>query len=155
MTSMRDDELDRALDRSLAQLPAPRAPRTLLPRVMAAVAQPAAPWYARPWLSWHPGLQTVSLLGVLAAVSLVWMAWARPEAVFAQVSAFGPPQASTWASAVASRVSQITAVVSLLWDVVLGPIAIFVFAVALFVALACAAAWTAVSRVALGGADSQ
>jgi hypothetical protein len=152
---MRDDELDRALDRSLANLPAPRAPRTLRPRVMAAVARPAAPWYARPWLSWHPGLQTVSLLAVLAAVSVVSMAWARPEAVFAQLSAFGPPEASTWASAAASRVSQITAVVSLLWDVVFGPIAIFVLAVAVFVAVACAAAWTAVSRVALGGADPQ
>ena len=155
MRPTRDDELDRALDRSLARLPGPRAPRTLVPRVMAAVAQSDARWYARPWLSWHPGLQTVSLLAVLGAISLVWMAWARPDAVFAQLSAFGPPEAAAWASAIASRVNQITAVVSLLWDVVLGPIAIFVLAVAVFVAVACAAAWTAVSRVALGGADSQ
>jgi hypothetical protein len=155
MNSMRDDELDRALDRSLSRLPAPRAPRTLLPRVMAAVAKPAGRWYARPWLSWHPALQTASLVGVLACVTFVWMAWAQPDAVLARLSVLGPPQASAWASAASTRINQITTVLSVLWDVVLGPIAIFVLAVAVFVAVACAAAWTAVSRVALGGADPQ
>ena len=154
MTTMRDDQLERALDRSLAKLPAPRAPRTLLPRVMAAVAAPTGPWYARPWLSWHPAWQTVSLMVVLAGVSLAWMAWSRPDAMFATVSSLGPPAVASWASTAATRVNQISAVVSLLWDVVLGPIAIFVLALAVFVAVACAAAWTAVSRVALGGADS-
>ena len=155
MTSMRDDELDRALDRSLSRLPAPRAPRTLLPRVLAAVARPAAPWYSRPWLSWHPALQTASLVGVLASMAFVWMAWAQPDAMFSRLSAFGAPQAPAWASAASTRITQITTVLSVLWDVVLGPIAIFVLAVAVFVAVACAAAWTAVSRVALGGADPQ
>ena len=145
---------DRDLDRALSVLPPPRAPRTLAPRVMAAIAAPAAPWYARPWLSWHPALQTASLFVVLSAIALVVMVWARPETVLAQVSTVASPETVSWATRLATRVKQITAVTSLLWDVVLGPIAIFVLAVALFVAMACAAAWTAVSRVALGGADS-
>ncbi len=155
MTSMRDDEVERALDRSLARLPAPRAPRSLLPRVMAAVVTPSAPWYARPWLTWHPALQTVSLVVVLAGVTFVWMAWSRPEATFAALSSVASPEMTSWTSAAARRTNQISTLMSLLWDVVLGPIAIFVLVLAVFVAVACAAAWTAVSRVALGGADSR
>ena len=151
---MTDRDPDRALDRALSRLPGPRAPRTLVPRVMAAVAAPPR-WYARPWLSWHPALQTLSLMAFLSAVALAWMAWSQPAALLAQVSSLGAPEFAAWASAVAERLNKITAVMSVLWDVVLGPIAVFVLAVAVFVAVACAAAWTAVSRVALGGADSQ
>ena len=55
-------ELERLVDRALGQLPAPRAPRTLLPRVMAAVPTPARPWHARPWLMWPAGWQIISLV---------------------------------------------------------------------------------------------
>jgi hypothetical protein len=41
------------------------------------------------------------------------------------------------------------------WNVLFGPIAIVVLGLTIVVALACAAAWTAVSRVTFGGASSQ
>ena len=44
------------VDRELRQLPSPRAPHTLLPRVLAAVEQwTRRPWYARAWFTWPLG----------------------------------------------------------------------------------------------------
>ena len=54
-------DLERLTDRALRSLPTPRAPRSLLPRVLAAVAAEASrPWYARAWLSWPLHWQLVS-----------------------------------------------------------------------------------------------
>ena len=51
-------DLERLVDRELKRLPQPRAPRSLLPRVMAAVAEPRPlKWYSRPWLAWPWALQ--------------------------------------------------------------------------------------------------
>jgi len=68
---MNDDEnpqLEAAVDRELKALPDLRAPRTLLPRVMAVIEQRAVvPWYRRAWQTWPLPLQAVSLLVLLAA----------------------------------------------------------------------------------------
>ena len=68
-------DLERLIDRELRSLPAPRAPRTLLPAVMAAANKVAnRPWYSRTWLQWPVGWQLASavvLLGVVAAGSVV------------------------------------------------------------------------------------
>jgi hypothetical protein len=69
-------ELETLVDRALTQLPQPRAPHTLLPRVLAAVqAWAERPWYRRAWLTWPAGWQTVSvtafgMLIVTAALAL-------------------------------------------------------------------------------------
>ena len=56
-------DLERLIDRELRSLPAPRAPRTLLPRVMAAANEAAnRPWYSRTWLQWPVGWQLASAL---------------------------------------------------------------------------------------------
>ena len=64
-------DLERLIDRELRSLPAPRAPRALLPRVMAAVDDAARrPWYSRTWLQWPIAAQLASalvLIGVVAA----------------------------------------------------------------------------------------
>jgi len=59
------------------------------------------------------------------------------------------------APALSQRANQMAAVSRTLWNVLFGPIAIVVLALTIVVALACAAAWTAVSRVTFGGASSQ
>lgn len=63
-------ELEEAVGRALRGLPAPKAPPTLLARVMAEVAEvEALPWYRAGWLSW-PGLwKGFSLLAVAALVA--------------------------------------------------------------------------------------
>ena len=54
-----NDELEALVDRELRRLPPPRAPHTLLPRVMAAVeAWAQRPWYTRAWFAWPARLAT-------------------------------------------------------------------------------------------------
>ena len=48
-------DFEHRLTRELQMLPTPRAPGTLLPRVMAAVqAWALRPWYQRAWFTWPP-----------------------------------------------------------------------------------------------------
>jgi len=75
-------DLERLVDRALERLPSPPAPRTLLPRVMAAVDGLARrPWYARPWLAWPRPWQVAS--AALFVVALVATATLVPEAAAA------------------------------------------------------------------------
>ena len=134
---MDDLDLERFVDRELKRLPTPQAPRTLLPRVMSVVAgtRPLA-WYSRPWLDWPWALQLLSLVVAGTIASGGWMLWNQaPE--------------------LALRINQTAAVSRALWSAFIGPIAFIVLALTIVVALACAAAWTAVTRVTFGGASSQ
>jgi hypothetical protein len=68
-------DLERQIDRQLRALQTPRAPRTLLPRIMAAVEETARrPWYTRAWLQWPIAWQMTSalvLIGVVAGGSVL------------------------------------------------------------------------------------
>jgi hypothetical protein len=130
-------DLERLVDRELKRLPQPRAPRSLLPRVMAAVAVPRPlAWYSRPWLAWPRSLQALSVLAFAGLFAGGWWLWTEV------------PQ-------IVQRANQIATVSRAFWNVLFGPIAFVVLGLAILVALACAAAWTAVSRVTFGGASSQ
>jgi hypothetical protein len=61
-------DLERQVHQRLQQLPTPRAPRTLLPRVMEAVARMARPWYARSWFTWPRAWQFVSAAALVVFV---------------------------------------------------------------------------------------
>lgn len=73
---MEPRDLESLIDAGLHRLPEPRAPRTLLPRVMEAVAAteaaaieaPRQPWYARPWVTWPLGWQSASLVLLVATL---------------------------------------------------------------------------------------
>ncbi len=71
---MDPQDLESLIDRELRRLPEPRAPRSLLPRVMAAVAEARRPWYARAWRTWPIGLQIASALGGLVALAAMSLA---------------------------------------------------------------------------------
>jgi len=131
-------DLERIVDRELKRLPVPRAPRSLAPRVMAAVAAAprAAAWYARPWLAWPVWMQALSVIALAGLAAGAWTLWNETPVL-------------------AQRANQMAAVSRALWNVLFGPIAIVVLTLTIVVALACAAAWTAVSRVTFGGASSQ
>ncbi len=80
-----DFDLEKQVDGALRSLPTPRAPRTLAPRVMAALAvRSALPWYRRTWFEWPRGWQavsatlTVAFLATLAVVA-PWRALAGAE----------------------------------------------------------------------------
>ena len=134
---MDEFDLERIVDLELKRQPTPKAPRSLAPRVMEAVAaSQSVPWYARPWLMWPVWMQAVSVIAIACLAAGAWSLWNE-------------------APVVAQRANQMAAVSRAFWNVLFGPIAIVVLALTIVVALACAAAWTAVSRVTFGGASSQ
>src|SRR6478752_931002 len=70
-----EDDLEALASRELRRLPLPRAPQTLLPRVLAAVdAWARRPWYMRAWFTWPLGWQGASLALVAFAVYALWSA---------------------------------------------------------------------------------
>ncbi len=126
------DELERALQ----ELPAPRAPRTLLARVLAATVDAPA---AQPtgWLTWPFAWQAASIAAVVLTVAGLW--------AFAST----PPQQVAEAASTAGAVATLLRV---LWDVMFQPVATYIFVLGLSLALACALAWAAL-EAALGGAS--
>jgi hypothetical protein len=146
-------ELERVTDRALRALPAPRAPRTLLPRVLAAVAAEASrPWYARAWLSWPLHWKLVS---AATAAVIVVIATAGGPAVAAGMLEFATrtslPVSSQFAGAVRGLGAMWEAS-RIVWDVV-APAARVLALWLLVMSAACVAFGTALDRViALGGA---
>lgn len=70
---MNRDDLESLIHRRLAQLPPPRAPGTLVPRVMAQVRRRRpSPWYGRPWVAWPRVWQVVSLVLFVGLSVVAW-----------------------------------------------------------------------------------
>lgn len=146
-------ELERQIDRRLKRLPAPRAPRSLAPRVMAAiVASERAPWYSRAWSTWPRGWQATSAVTVVSI--LVGLGWGVPYLV----ALFGPV---SWPSFTApSVVTDAARPLSVAWEIsrivyrttvepLLGYLALIMFVMM----AVCVAFGAALDRVALGGAS--
>jgi hypothetical protein len=132
-------DLDERLDLELSRLPQPRAPRTLLPRVLAATVDGGARAGASGWFTWPLGWRLASaamLVALGAAGSMFFTA---------------PPQRLTVAAETAGEVAT---VVRVLWDVMLQPLATYLFVLGVSLALACALAWAAL-EAALGGASQR
>jgi hypothetical protein len=124
MTSSFTD-LEAHVGRELRRLPAPAAPHTLLPRVLAAVeAWARRPWYTRAWFTWPIGWQVASILALVIAAAGLWM---LPPA---------PP--SFVVTTTAGRV---------LWRTMVEPFLAYAFGVVVLMCLACAAFGAALSYV--------
>lgn len=82
-----EKQLEAIVSRELKQLPELEAPRTLLPRVLAAIEQRAAlPWYRRAWQTWPVALQVASFVLLTAMIGgLAFVGWDAAHA--ASVSA--------------------------------------------------------------------
>ena len=116
---MERTELERQVDRALRRLPLPRAPRSLAPRVMQAIAaasRTATRATVGGWRCWSPGWQ------VLGLASACWLA---------ATIALALPIASRWIGDVA-----VTRAAVALWQMFVAPIAAPVIAV---VAVMCTA----------------
>ena len=136
-------ELERHVDRVLADLPPLGAPDTLLPRVLAAVqAWAERPWYQRTWLTWPVGLQAASvallLLVVLGVAMAVPLVQAQAAHALALVTARAPNTASLRATANA---------LVLVWRALIQPLFPFALAVAVMAGLASAVIVSALNRV--------
>jgi len=81
MNDMNDRRLEARIHRELRALPSLRAPRTLAPRVLAAIAaRHAAPWFRRSWNTW-PLAMKISFfgLGFAALGGLVFLGTVLPQ----------------------------------------------------------------------------
>lgn len=132
-------DLDERLDRELKGLPHPRAPRSLLPRVLAATVDREAPGSATGWSTW-PVVWRIASVALLFAF-----------AVLASRLFSAPPPA---VSSAAERAGEVATVVRVLWEVMLQPVATYLFVLGISLALACALAWAAL-EAALGGASQR
>jgi hypothetical protein len=114
-------EIEREIDRELRRLPAPRAPRTLAPRVMRAIAVAPPAAAAAGWRTWPVAWQWVSL-AVLAsagcAAAWVWSAAAAwlSAAVSSPVEPWSLPSLVTSLQAAAISAG-------IIWRAFLAPIA--------------------------------
>ena len=82
MKNEHETKLGAEIDALLKGLPELRAPRTLLPRVMAALeARAASPWYRQSWQSWPASMRVVCLLVLISAFGGICLAgWKLPQA---------------------------------------------------------------------------
>jgi hypothetical protein len=145
-------DLERLVGRKLRQLPVPRAPSTLLPRVMTAVEHwTRRPWYARAWLTWPLAWQIVSLAALVLIVG--GGAVLVPTALAAAGDAMSTLVLGVKGE-VAGTAHQVDAAINagrVLWRALLEPLVAYAFAVVMLMCAACAAFGAALGRVALAG----
>ena len=142
-------DLETLVDRTLRRLPAPRAPYTLLPRVLAAVQEwSQRPWYARAWFTWPIGGQIVS------AAALILIAIGSALLMMSAQSAVDQTTARLLSGVMpaAHRVEAMLNAARVVWHAVIEPLAVYAFALVVVMCLACVAFGTALSHVAFGRA---
>lgn len=142
------DPLD-PLTRALRALPEPHAPRTLAPRVMAAVQARIARPAPRTWFEWSLGWRVSSAACAVAAVValvLAWplaLAWLQPA-----VDALGARVAVVW-----HKADVVLSVAGVFFRAVWYPLVLPFLAFVTVMTIACATVGAMLGRVALGGAS--
>jgi hypothetical protein len=141
---MQPVDLETIVDRALRQLSPPRAPHTLLPRVLAAVQEwSRRPWYARAWFTWPAAAQIASvaalfLIIVGGAVLIATAQMAAGEALARVLSVVSPIAQRAEATMNAARV---------VWRALVEPLVVYAFGLVVLMCLACAAFGTALNHV--------
>jgi hypothetical protein len=142
-------EFEQIVDRALKALPAPRAPHTLLPRVMAAVGMQMRP-AARTWFTWRREWQIASVAALaLLTIAVVWLATAAEAAVGARAAAALSQSSSI--AIVAEGAAAIGELAHVAWETI-QPVVCALLLFLLVMSTACAVFAMALGRVALGGA---
>jgi len=145
-------DLEQLVDSELKRLPTPHAPRTLMPRVLAATAARPDAKPVRDWTAWSRAWQFAG--GTVAAATLIglWKLVAFSAPLLQQLL---PGIGFSRAASFTRGADDAATVVRVLWDVVLQPVATYVSILTISFALACALLWTAVERLAPGGASQR
>ena len=142
-------DLETRVDRALRRLPAPRAPHTLLPRVLAAVREwSQRPWYARAWFTWPIGGQILSAAALMLIVVGSALVMMSAQSALDQTTA----RALSSVMPVAHRAEATLNAVRVVWHAVIEPLAPYAFALVVVMCLACVAFGTALNHVAFGRA---
>jgi hypothetical protein len=144
------ERFEEILGARLRQLPMPRAPRTLLPRVMAATEQWARrPWYARAWFTWPLAWQVASIavfcvIGAGAATLLPTVEVTAARIATAYVASTGDVIGN------GGRLEATMSAAVILWRIIVKPVAPYMFAFAALMCGACAVFGAALNHVAFG-----
>ena len=145
---MHPADLETLVGRELRRLPMPRAPHTLLPRVLAAVqAWAQRPWYQRAWFTWPHRWQIASvaalILIILGGAVLLPITIAAAGAAASTVTG----RVMEDVAPVAQFAEATTNAARVIWRALLAPVVVYAFALVLLMWLACAALGAALSRV--------
>ena len=156
---MLPDDLEDVIDRALKRLPAPRAPRTLLPRVMAAVeAERSARLLgskrragARPWLAWPLAWQMASLAVVVVLAVGIAQLWPWAEAAVRLTVAPALDGVTASVAGMAAKATTAASAIRIIWNAIVQPLVAYVLVLVLVMCAACATFGAALGRVVLGG----
>ena len=144
-------DLERLIDGQLRALPPPRAPRALLPRVMAAVEERAQrPWYTRAWLQWPVGWQLASalvLIGIVATGSVL-----LPQLRDAVMALTFVANVRGDVAESAREVEVAATAVRVVWRTLLAPVVPWAFGLITLMCAACAVFGTALNHLVFGRA---
>jgi hypothetical protein len=144
---MHPADLETFVDSELKRLPLPRAPETLLPRVLAAVQHWAQrPWYSREWFTWPLAWQAASVAALVLIIGAGAMVIPGAQTAAAALSS-GPIGG---VAAIARRAEVTFNAARILWRAIAEPLVPYGFALVMLMCLACAVCATALNRVALG-----
>jgi len=149
---MTHDELRDPIGQALRDLTAPKAPPTLLPRVLEAIrAREAEPWYRRPWVRWPRAVQVGSLVAVVATVALFGVVLPAIQA-----TAFGEASGTlgtvlTLTTGLGRALGALANAAGSVWNAVVGPVVALAFVVGLCLSVTCAGVGVALRKIALGG----
>jgi hypothetical protein len=148
-------DLEELIDRELRRLPQPRAPRSLLPNVLAAADRwSARPWYTRAWTNWPRGWQVAS--AAVASIAILGLAWlVGSVGAAANVAAASPALASTTEtiqriSSLVSGVETTAGAARVVWLALVQPVVIYAFAFVAVMFSACVVLGIAINRVLFG-----
>jgi hypothetical protein len=138
-------DLETLVDRELRQFPAPRAPQTLLPRVLAAVQQwSRRPWYARTWFTWPLAVQIAS------AAALILIVAGSARLIPSVQTAVGQTTARLMSGVtpLAQRAEATMNAARVVWHALIEPLVVYAFGLVVLMCLACAAFGAALNHVA-------
>jgi negative regulator of sigma E activity len=142
---MHPADLETFVDTELRRLPLPRAPLTLLPRVLAAVQQwSRRPWYARAWFTWPLAGQIASAAALMLIVVASAILIASAQAAVYEMAA----RLLIGVTPVAQRAEAAVNAARVVWRVLIEPLTVYAFVWVVLMCLACAAFGTALNHVA-------
>jgi hypothetical protein len=144
-------DLERFIDRELKKLAPPRAPRALLPRVLAAADEAARrPWYTRAWLTWPVGWQVASAVLLLLLVVGVAQLLPAARAAASTLTFVGDVRGDV--ADTARDMEMATTAARVLWNTLLAPVVPYAFGLVLLMCAACAIFGAALNHLVFGKA---
>ena len=139
------------LHRALKALPAPRAPRTLLPRVMAAAEARRRQTGLAPWFTWPIEWRVAAAVASVLVVGASWLVWPAIALVGSLVLERAADAIAARAAAAVPGSAAAAHLATVAWEMVVQP-ALGVVLVWMLVMCAASVAIGAACSVALGRA---